>query len=34
VGNTRGATLESPYTNERHGFASLEALFEFLKKRI
>jgi hypothetical protein len=27
------AMLESPHTGERHGFASLEALFEFLKQR-
>lgn len=27
------AMLESPHTGERHGFANLEALFEFLKQR-
>jgi hypothetical protein len=27
------AMLESPHTGERHGFTSLEALFEFLKQR-
>jgi hypothetical protein len=27
------AMLESPHTGERHGFASLEALFEFLRQR-
>ena len=27
------ASLESPRTGERHGFASLEALFEFLREQ-
>ena len=27
------ASLESPHTAERQGFADLEALFEFLKER-
>lgn len=27
------ASLESPHTGERHGFASLEALFDFLRQR-
>jgi len=25
--------LESPHTGERHGFANLEALFEFLREQ-
>lgn len=25
------ASLESPHTGERHGFASIEALFDFLR---
>ncbi len=28
------ASLESPHTGERRGFASLEALFEFLEEQI
>lgn len=28
------ASLESPHTGERHGFASLEALFAFLEEQI
>jgi len=28
------ASLESPHTGERHGFANLEALFGFLEERI
>jgi hypothetical protein len=27
------ASLESPHTGERHGFAGLEALFDFLRRR-
>jgi hypothetical protein len=27
------ASLESPHTGERHGFASLEALFAFLEEK-
>jgi hypothetical protein len=27
------ASLESPHTGERHGFDSLEALFDFLRQR-
>ena len=27
------ASLESPHTGERRGFASLEALFDFLRER-
>jgi len=27
------ASLESPHTGERKGFASLEALFDFLRQR-
>jgi len=27
------ASLESPRTGERHGFASLEALYEFLREQ-
>jgi hypothetical protein len=32
-GLTWRASLESPRTGERHGFASLEALFEFLREQ-
>ena len=28
------ASIESPHTGERQGFASLEALFDFLKQRV
>jgi hypothetical protein len=28
------ASLESPHTGERHGFANLEALFAFLEEQI
>lgn len=27
------ASLESPHTGKRHGFTSLEALFDFLRQR-
>ena len=27
------ASLESPHTGERHGFANLEALFDFLEEK-
>lgn len=30
-GSAWRASLESPHTGERHGFASLEALFAFLE---
>ena len=33
-GPTWRASLESPHTGERHGFASLEALFTFLAEQV
>jgi hypothetical protein len=33
AGSVWRASLESPYNGERIGFASLEALFDFLKQR-
>ncbi len=32
-GSVWRASLESPHTGERHGFTSLEALFDFLRQR-
>lgn len=33
IGPVWRASLESPHTAERHGFTSMEALFDFLRQR-